>query len=540
MKSKNPRTALLQVSVCLAFLGLVSVCIAFMPALVAINPVLIGITFLTLVVLAVAIGIYFACANFFSVRPRKVRSVVYNSASLEMAQDIAERWKAKPTGSKVSAWQKIENSSPVPFKGKPKIHRGRTESKITIRVTYDVVQTATLVCVIRAYPNNKIKLEYEWTGPGSALDLSSSEDFKLLNYLLESIEKEFRSRGAYCLGASIAARQQAQFRARGAAWSRGFQGVARAPVEHWPSPQDFAEDIQSPLSSFSDPDLANSIPELNSFGLPTVVSGAFASVFKLSNGSANFAVRCFNEKPTDQHERYQAISRFILQDDLSYTVDFHYLAEGINHNGSHYPILKMTWIEGVPLDSYLRRSLHDRSRLERLRVEFRIMLAQLRKNGIAHGDLQHGNILVEQDSVFLVDYDGMYVPELQGRQSNELGHRNYQHPNRQAHHFGPYLDNFSAWLIDTTLLCLIEDPSLWENFSAGDECLLFRQSDLVDPSNSPLFNVLRAHDSQEIRNASEHLLALLLMPVEQLPYLTGEPFDEDGQVISMKSEILES
>ena len=101
--------------------------------------------------------------------------------------------------------------------------------------------------------------------------------------------------------------------------------------------------------------------------------------------------------------------------------------------------------------------------------------------GIAHGDLQHGNIKVEAGCrIILVDYDGMFVPSMQGFTSNELGHRNYQHPGRTKDHFGGYLDNFSAWSIYTSLYCLTLDPTLWRKLEAGDECLLFRQEDYVN------------------------------------------------------------
>ncbi|QLQ08322.1 MAG: hypothetical protein HZY76_21580 [Anaerolineae bacterium] len=55
-------------------------------------------------------------------------------------------------------------------------------------------------------------------------------------------------------------------------------------------------------------------------------------------------------------------------------------------------------------------------------------MRNLQTHGIAHGDLQHGNVLVAADELRLIDYDGMYVPPLSGRESHEIGHRNYQHP----------------------------------------------------------------------------------------------------------------
>ena len=53
------------------------------------------------------------------------------------------------------------------------------------------------------------------------------------------------------------------------------------------------------------------------------------------------------------------------------------------------------------------------------------MMADLKAVSIAHGDLQHGNVVVVGDQLRLIDYDNMFVPGLAGKQSNECGHRNY-------------------------------------------------------------------------------------------------------------------
>lgn len=466
---------------------------------------------------------------------RQVRLVTYNVGSPEMADDIVVRWMQPASNMTVSSWTLLQDASPVRFKGKVQSYPTARGWVISIEASYGLFRKGTLTCKVSTLPNNRIMLEYHWDGAEQAMHNTTSDDYKLLNYLMEIIETEFKARGCHVPGANFSSsRTQSGGTGRvrskvEEAWWRSFQQGGEADLAaagSWPSPQDFSEAIQNPPISMIDPDLKQSVPMLNSLGLPHVASGAFASVFKLSDGDKHWAVRCFNARPTDQHERYKAISSFVLADDLSYTVDFNYLTDGIKHNGASFPILKMNWVKGEPLEAYIRSHLHDRAKLERLRAEFWIMLRELRKNGIAHGDLQHGNILVEHDSLYLVDYDGMYVPELAGRQSNELGHRNYQHPGRKAQHFGPYLDNFAGWLIDTTLLCLIEDPALWQRFSGGDECLLFRQQDLADPNNSELFAALRSHESASIRKSTERLLQYLALPLEQVPYLDAEPVED--------------
>ncbi|GAH60317.1 unnamed protein product, partial [marine sediment metagenome] len=250
--------------------------------------------------------------------------------------------------------------------------------------------------------------------------------------------------------------------------------------------------------------------------------GMFASVYQLEDENQQWAVRCFDKRLSDQQERYQAISRFILEDHLPFTVDFHYIEDGIKCGDAWFPVLKMPWVEGESLESYLGKIYREPELLQKLRREFQLMMDQLRINGAAHGDLQHGNILVKDGEIYLVDYDGFFVPELSGKKSNELGHHNFQHPGRSENHFGPYLDNFAAWLIDFSLFCLIEDPQLWETFSGGDECLLFRRSDFIKPDSSALISALKHHRSEKIRDGVEILLDLLRKPLEEIPFFESD------------------
>ncbi len=119
------------------------------------------------------------------------------------------------------------------------------------------------------------------------------------------------------------------------------------------------------------------------------------------------------------------------------------------------------------------------------------MCSDLRTAGIAHGDLQHGNILVLPDGQLrLVDYDGMFVPAMKGWRSNELGHRNYQHPARTAEHFGPELDNFAAWVIYSSLCAVVLESSIYKQLGGGDDCLLLRRGDFDNAGQSQVFRQL--------------------------------------------------
>jgi tRNA A-37 threonylcarbamoyl transferase component Bud32 len=72
----------------------------------------------------------------------------------------------------------------------------------------------------------------------------------------------------------------------------------------------------------------------------------------------------------------------------------------------------MEWIEGKPLNVHVESLLGNNHALQTLAQSWCALINDLRKNEIAHGDLQHGNVLIVHDSYKLIDYDGMYVPAL--------------------------------------------------------------------------------------------------------------------------------
>lgn len=285
----------------------------------------------------------------------------------------------------------------------------------------------------------------------------------------------------------------------------------------WPSPQDYNEAVQVPLCSFADSELQHGSPDLNVLGLPRPNTGYFASVYKMHCAERDVAVRCFLHPVRDQQYRYAQVSQFLAQAKLPYMVEFDYMQKGIRINDQWYPILKMEWCDGIPLHQYLNDAIEEPSKIRKLAENFRVMMLDLHEAGIAHGDLQHGNILVQNGELRLVDYDGMFVPALAGLQSNELGHRNYQHPRRSNEHFGPYLDNFSSWLIVTALEALAENPGLWQEYNGGDDKLLFSTADLRAPHNSKTFRRLRLESNAESQIAIFRTTNLLKMQVEEVP-----------------------
>jgi hypothetical protein len=183
----------------------------------------------------------------------------------------------------------------------------------------------------------------------------------------------------------------------------------------------------------------------------------------------------------------------------------------------------MEWVQGESLTKFVSGHLRQPQMLQSLAEGLVDMSRSLQGAGIAHGDLQHGNILVVGGQVRLIDYDGMYVPALNGQVSHEVGHPNYQHPARKEGDFGPALDNFSVWVIHLSLLALGAQPSLWGQFQGGDECLLFRRKDFENPGASPVFRALEQSPDPVIQACAAMFKSLLWLAPLQIPLIDTHP-----------------
>lgn len=283
----------------------------------------------------------------------------------------------------------------------------------------------------------------------------------------------------------------------------------------YPTPGEYQEAVQFPAAAFTDPQLQDAELEENVLGLPRAVTGAYAVVFPLQTRGAKWAVKCFLTDVRDQKDRYRAVSGHLSAVRLPYTAAFEYQTDGIRVDGKDFPLLKMEWIDGVSLNAFVARNLNHHEVLARLRRTWREMMEALEHAGIAHGDLQHGNVLVDADGrLRLVDYDTMFVPKLKGKRSLEVGHRNYQHPDRNEEDFGPHLDRFPALVVDTALGACMASPGLWEQYDTGEN-LLFRSDDFLDPSASSLFEQLARLDA--LRPQVEALKRACFLEPSDLP-----------------------
>ena len=276
---------------------------------------------------------------------------------------------------------------------------------------------------------------------------------------------------------------------------------------YWPSMVDYQEAVQSPPSAFTSSELRCGTPVANKLGMPRPISGTFASVYELVNGGRRWAVKCFLRNIPDLHQRYAKISDHLKKCRwLQYFVTFEYQDKGILVQGKSFPLVKMEWVDGYPLNTFIEQNLSRRRVLAKLKKTWVKLLADLRSAHIAHGDLQHGNVLVGPNGdLRLIDYDGMWVPALAGEGSNETGHPDYQNPRRTQKDFHARVDEFSDAVIQIAIGALMRERSLWDKYNNGDN-LLFRRRDFLDPRSSPLIADLRALGDPEISEKLDFLL----------------------------------
>ncbi len=274
----------------------------------------------------------------------------------------------------------------------------------------------------------------------------------------------------------------------------------------WPTMTEYQEAIQSPKLCFDEKDLRKGKAVTNTLGLPRPVSGQFASVYELDASRSKWAIKCFLRNTPDLHSRYASIAEHLATVTLPYFVAFDYIESGIRIRGHFFPIVRMEWIDGLPLNEYVERNLSDPTALKQLERQWVCLLNDLRSVNIAHADLQHGNVLVASDGrLRLIDYDGMWVPQLAGKSSHEIGHPDYQCPMRTGEDFDADIDRFAGDVILIALRALARRPELWDKYDNGEN-LLFKRFDFVEPNDSDLFKELRKLDDDEINPRLDALI----------------------------------
>lgn len=281
-------------------------------------------------------------------------------------------------------------------------------------------------------------------------------------------------------------------------------------------------------------------------GAEQMWQGPSASVFLMAEeGGVPFALRVFH--PNNQqaqstsslrnlNKRWPVLAAYMkkLSDEgrLPFVLHrFEYLRRAIKFDGIIQPAMKELKVEGVSLGEWLAvksDSTEPRDRLDLwlMSILFRAAMKQLKTVQFSHGDLSDRNFRVDSEArLHLIDYAPAWIPPLQGFQSDELGTRDFQHPQvirDRRRSYGANMDHFSSLVIYISLLALFEDPTRWARFhrQAGTEgFLLFTDRDYQKPENSALFQELEDSGIDRIKYLTMILKEVIKSSPDECPSL---------------------
>jgi hypothetical protein len=296
----------------------------------------------------------------------------------------------------------------------------------------------------------------------------------------------------------------------------------------YPSLAEYSDALQLSLGiALSDPLLARGTLRSRGPGQPIVRSGNFALTFEVVVDGRSYAVRCFHKPSDSLHARYAAIGSYLRRIRSTCFVDFEFQPSGITTESGTFPIVRMDWAHGQTLAAFVAAHRTDSDTLQQLRMTLRGISRELLRHGIAHGDIQPTNVIVQSATdVRLIDYDGLFVPQLAGLQSTELGQRNFQHSGRRGRHFDASLDSFAFSLLDLALHALCRRPELWDQSDSDADAFILRAADIADPAISPAFSLLAS--VPEIEHRVRRFAAICAAPFAQVP--TFEDFLEGRNI----------
>jgi WD40 repeat protein len=294
----------------------------------------------------------------------------------------------------------------------------------------------------------------------------------------------------------------------------------------WPIAQDYVEAIREPSTCFADTELQRGTVVVNAEGLPVSRAGDSSQVFAIRAGNRTWAIKCFTRPLANLPERYAEIMRYLRHVQLPCMVECTFTPQGIRVHGEWYPVVKMPWVNGATLYTFVRDNLDRPAVLQMLAQTWVRVATRLHEANLAHGDLQHGNVLLVPESntggvaVNLVDYDGMCVPGLEHLAALGRGHDSYQHPQRlREGTFAVHIDRFPHLVIYTALRALsIGGRGLWDKFDNGDN-LLFTQKDFEAPGQSPIFQALLQLNDPEVRHLAQVVARATHLPISSVPLL---------------------
>lgn len=221
-------------------------------------------------------------------------------------------------------------------------------------------------------------------------------------------------------------------------------------------------------------------------------AGGFSVVYPyVTTNGEKWAFRCWHADISNSQDRYEAIAEVVRVSHLPFLTEFIYERVGIVVESEEFPTIRMKWVDGETLKKYICAHKSSADDLSKLAENFLYITREMHSRSLAHGDLQHGNIIVSSDGmIHLIDYDSFFCPALKGESDTVTGLQDYQHPSRKTNKVvSDKLDYFSELVIYLSIKAMAARPSLIEKYNVAEtEYLLFTKEDYIDLEHSAIYS----------------------------------------------------
>jgi hypothetical protein len=296
----------------------------------------------------------------------------------------------------------------------------------------------------------------------------------------------------------------------------------------YPNANDYSEAVLHPLRRFCRAELKRSQVVVADDGKPLMYPGKYRDVFEMrsAGGFERWAIGCFKAEPHGLAHRYYLINAYLTDNLVPCLVESEYLEQGICVRGRWYPITRSRWVKGLPLCDWVRKHVDHAHEMTQLADAWLRLVRDLRHAGFAHGNLCSDTILVGSDrlpgtlALHLLDYDAVYLPVLDETPAEEMGHVDYQHPQRLSRRwYHAHIDRFSQLAVYAALHALaVGGRTLWQKYDNGSN-MVFRERDFQEPATSAVFQELWRSPHGLVRELAGHLILATQADVHKVPAL---------------------
>lgn len=233
--------------------------------------------------------------------------------------------------------------------------------------------------------------------------------------------------------------------------------------------------------------------------------GSFCIVFQGFINGEKVAIRCWkclNDKSKEVIcRRIKLISEWIENNRPKHLKELFLYEKGINTIKGIYPVSIMTWCDDMNLKEYISQHIKEPHLLLQLPTLFIEMVSYFHQLHIAHGDMNMENIRVNSDgTLYMIDYDTMYIPSMKKEKDNVKGKPEYQHYTRNSNtYLSEYIDYYSEYIIFLIIKTLSKYPDSWTFFDfANDKLSLLHKNDYSKLQNSLIYSFIKGKNDEEL------------------------------------------